>query len=86
MINTLSRAIIMINVQEKLSGKNAEKYQTKENTPTTTPISHINNSTDIIGILNKPKPISEQLSMIKILSALAFCLFLIFCSIIYYLK
>ena len=43
MINTLSRAIIMINVQEKLSGKNAEKYQTKENTPTTTPISHINN-------------------------------------------
>ena len=32
------------------------------------------NSTDIIGILNKPTTISKQLSMMKILSALVFCL------------
>ena len=70
----------MISVAEKLQGKSVKKCNSKGNIPPPKR-SHVNNSKDIIGILNKPALVSEQLNMMKILSALVFCFFFkSFCS------
>lgn len=75
MINTLPSAIIMINIRETLKGNNFQKCQTKEYLAPLTPRSHVIISKDVIDILNKATPISEQLRKMKTLSALVFCFF-----------
>ena len=64
----------MISIVEKVNGKGIKNSKSKNNILPATK-SHVNNSKDIIGILNKPTPVSEQLSMTNILSALVFGFF-----------